>query len=208
VALGIRARKANSTFFVLRYSHARVVLRLFATQHTYAPRHTQWPVPSPCTSFWAAGCYEDSRCLSQPYAPWQLCRPTRTPLLAPTSPRGPAAFQGAEPPEFLGRFVLLRHAATLSRAVRPHKGSPNPQQVNFRALPLKKLSGKSELAPNRGFKSHQVETNEPKRGHLLPPGRTVGPPLGHFPDSFPRRFVNKLDSEPCSTLINFVINVC
>ena len=106
-------------------------------------------------------------------------------LLAPTSPRGPAAFQGAEPSEFLGRFVLLRHAATLSRAVRPHKGSPNPQQVNFRALPLKKLSGKSELAPNRGFKSHQVETNEPKRGHLLPPGRTVGPPSGAFSRQFP-----------------------
>jgi hypothetical protein len=101
---------------------------------------------------------------------------------------GQPAFQGAEPSEFLGRFVLLRHAATLSRAVRPHKGSPNPQQVNLRALPLKKLSGKSELAPNRGFKSRQVETNEPKRGHLLPPGRTVGCPLGHFPDCFSRRF--------------------
>ena len=43
-----------------------------------------------------------------------------------------------------------------------------------------KLSGESELATNRGFKSWQVETNEPRSGHLVPPGHTVGCPLGIF----------------------------
>jgi hypothetical protein len=47
---------------------------------------------------------------------------------------GHPAFQVAEPPEFLGRFVLLRHAAILSRAGRHNKGSENTQQVNFREL--------------------------------------------------------------------------
>src|ERR671916_3468670 len=49
---------------------------------------------------------------------------------------GYPAYQGAEPPEFLSRFVLLRHAATLSRADSHHKGSPVLQPVNFRALPF------------------------------------------------------------------------
>ena len=58
--------------------------------------------------------------------------------------------------------------AASSQRLRPY----SPEEC------VEKVSGKSELAPNRGSKSRQVETNEPGSGHLVPPGHTVGCPLG------------------------------